>query len=265
MESSLDSVLNGQTAEPTPEAQPAQAEPQTEQVEAVTGEQETGTPPEPKQDDPLDRHRKGLEAAATAERKKRQEAETRAEAAERRAQELEQQFRQPKPDAQQGQPKPTRADFQSEDEWMEAVLDWRDEQRTLAWQTQQQQAQQMRMAEKTQAALMEASKLPGFDINAFTRLTISQPMADAILDSDATAQLVHFLTTNPAEALRISQLSESRQHKEMARIEDRLTAQPKADPPEKPRLPETLTQARNAQGRFEPAYSGPTPLNAILK
>lgn len=269
--SSLESVLTGevtapQVTEPT-QTQEVVQEQVTEQVQEATGEQ-TGTPPEAKQDDPLEKHRKGLEAAAAAERKRRQEAESRAEAAERRARELEQQFQRPKVETQGEKPKPVRADFQSEDEWMEAVLDWRDEQRAAAWQAQQAQQAQLAKVERTQSIFVEAQKLPGFDIQAFARLPVTEKMADAILESEASAHLVHFLTANPAEAYRIAALPETRQIKELTRIEDKLTATPARDDPEakdKPRLPETLTQTRNAKGQFDKAYDGPTPLNSILK
>lgn len=268
--SSLDSVLSGQAA-PEVVEQPASAEtppPEVQEPEAATGE-EAGTPPETQKDDPLEKHRKGLEAAASAERKRRQEAEQRAQA-------LEQQLRalqQPQPTHQVQQtpdiPKPQRSQFETEDEWLDARDAWRDQVRERqAVQQRQAQAEFVR-SQKTQSIFAEAMKLPGFDLQAFHRLPVPEPMADAILESDAAPQLVHFLTANPDEAYRIAGLSPARQIKELTRIEDKLTASPQqqAQPEtkEKPRLPESLTQARDARGRFEPAYSGPTPLTSILK
>lgn len=271
MDSSLDSVLSGQVETPQT-AQTAEVEKATEvqqetQVEA-TGEQQTGSPPEAKQDDPLEKHRKGLEAAAAAERKRRQEAESRAEAAERRTRELEQQFQRPKPENGQAEkPKPTRAEFASEDDWVEAVLDWRDEQRALAWQKKQQEEEQTAKAIRAHGLFAEASKLEGFDVVAFGRIPLTDGACDAIEESDVAPQLMQFLVRHPEEAARITALSNARQIKELARLEDRLKATPKEgpEPREKPRLPETLTQARDARGRFEPAYSGPTPLSDIIR
>ena len=271
--SSLDSVLSGQATDtPTPEVQqPAQVEqPQTVEVEQEATGEDTGTPPEPKQDDPLDKAVKGLETGISAERKRRQEAESRAEAAERRARELEQQFQRPPQQAPQktDDPKPQKAQFETEDEWLDARDDWRDRQQQrerTEW--QQQQAEQAKRA-RTESVFAEAMKLPGMDFQAFARLPVTDQMADAILESDVSAQMVHYLTANPDEARRISALSNAQQHKAMTRIEDRLTAAPTTEQPkpeDKPRPHETLTQTRNAKGQFEPAYSGPTPLNAILK
>ena len=265
MESSLDSVLSGQAA---PEPEPQQVEqtpPQEPMQEPATGEQQpAGTPPEPKQDDPLEKHRKGLEAAAAAERKKRQEAENEA----RTLREQLQALQQPQRFApQDDDPKPQRAQFQTEDEWLDARDAWRDRQRERAWQQQETERAERAKKERTESIFAEAMKLPGFDFQSFARLPVSEPMAEAILDSEAGHLLVQHLTANPQEAYRIANLSAARQIKELARIEDQLTTTaPKAeDPPkEKPRLPETLTQQRDARGRFEPAYSGPTPLTSIL-
>lgn len=266
MESSLDSVLSGQAEtqqpEQTPEVQTPEVE--TEQVEA-TGEQ-AGTPPETQKDDPLDRHRKGLEQAAAAERKRRQEAEQRAQALEQELKALRQPQAFP---TQTEDPKPQRTQFETEDAWLDARDEWRDRQREKQWRQQEQARAEQTLKTKTESIFAEAMKLPGFDMQAFVRLPVPQAMADAILDSDSAPQLVHWLTANPGEAYRIAALSESRQHKELARIEDRLTATPKKEetpePKEKPRLPETLTQERDARGRFEKAHDGPTPLSAILK
>lgn len=267
MESSLDSVLSGQAA---PEVeQPAQVEqpaPEVQQPEPATGEQ-TGTPPEPQKDETLDKHRQGLEAGIAAERKRRQEAEERARAMEQQLQALRQPTA-PQPAAQVGDPKPQRAQFETEDEWLDARDAWRDRERERQWNQQQQEREAFAKRQKTESALIEAAKLPGFDLQAFVRLPVSEHMADAILDSDVSPQLVHYLTANPEETQRIFGLPAARQIKELARIEDRLAAPPAQEPaPQKepPRLPETLTQTRNAKGQFEPAYSGPTPLNSILK
>lgn len=267
MESSLDSVLSGQVEqETTAEVQQPETTVETTTTETTTGEQ-TGTPPETQKDDPLDRHRKGLEQAAAAERKRRQEAESRAQALE---QELRQ-LRQPQVVPQQiADQKPQRAQFETEDAWLDARDEWRDRQRETQWRQQEQVRAEQTLKAKTESIFAEAMKLPGFDMQAFVRLPVPQAMADAILDSDTAPQLVHWLTANPGEAYRIAALSETRQVKELARIEDRLSATPKKEetpePKEKPPQPhQTLTQERDARGRFEKAQDGPTPLSAILK
>lgn len=268
MESSLDSVLSGQAA-PEVVEQPAQVEqpaPEVQQPEPATGEV-TGSPPAAKQDEPFDAGKFVPIAAMHGERDRRQLAEKQAKALEQQLQALRQPTA-PQPAAQAGDPKPQRAQFETEDEWLDARDAWRDRERERQWNQQQQEREALAKRQKTESALIEAAKLPGFDLQAFVRLPVSEHMADAILDSDVSPQLVHYLTANPEETQRIFSLPGPRQIKELARIEDRLAAPPAPEPApqkEQPRLPETLTQTRNAKGQFEPAYSGPTPLNSILK
>jgi hypothetical protein len=275
MDSSLDSILSDKPAEEHAPQQAAQVAEPEQQVEQGTGE-DTGTPPEETKDDPLEKHRKGLEAAAAAERKKRQDAEAREAAARHeleafRQQVLAQRQAPPQQVRPQDDGKPLRSQFQTEDEWLDARDAWRDAQRQREQAERQEQEQQRALAERTQGIVAQAAALDGFDLNAFARTPITTPMAEAILDSEQAAQLVHYLTANQAEAQRIAALSPARQVKELARIEDRLAQPPEQQEPEAPkptvRLPQTLTTTRDARGQFASrgGYSGPTPLNAILK
>lgn len=274
--SSLESIFSEQVTTET--ATPEVTQPETvaetkepEQVEQTTGE-EAGTPPETQKEDPLDKARKGLEAAASAERKKRQDAEAREAAVKQELEALRRQIQQPpvqQPQQQSDDPKPQRAQFQTEDEWLDARDAWRDRQQVAQTHARQQEEEARILKEKSERIVAEAMTLPGFDLQAFVRVPVTEHMFDAILESDVSAKLVHHLQANPQEATRIAGLSKAKQIAELTRIEDKLTAAPESEvekpaPKEKPQLPQTLTQARDARGRFEPAYDGPTPLNAIL-
>lgn len=282
---SLDDVLNG-NAQPTPAPAPAASTPAPAPAERTepSGEiaQTTGdTPATPagEQDDPTDKRAKGLIAAATAEREKRQ-------AAERRVQELMEQLQgkqqptaTPAPSApaqDASDPKPTRADFASEDEWLDARDEWRDRQKDRETQQQAKQKAEADFQAKTVDALTQAAQMPGFDMDLFKSTPISPVTAEAIVDSDVAGKLIHHLVTNPEDARRIAALSPARQIKEIARIEDRLSqsagddGDEDDDAPNKratPReFPKSLTQERDARGQFKkPGFDGPTPLNAILK
>jgi hypothetical protein len=270
--SSLSSILSDEpsdTGEVTEQPVETQA-PQVEEPKAEDTGEVTGAPPEPQKEDNLEKARKGLEAAAKAERERRQAAEARAEAAERRAQALEQQYRQPPQPPQQQQPdadpKPARAQFESEDDWLDARDAWRDRRREREATIQKAQREAEDMYVKTESIYAQAQALEGFNRAAFDALPLTKPMVEALIDSDHAPALMQFMSANPAEVARIGELPTARQIKEIARIEDRLSAAPKVEPTpkEKPVLPETLTQARNAKGQYEPAYSGPTPLDAVL-
>lgn len=276
MENSLDSVLSEESSEVEEVTQQA-AETQsqvTDTDQEDTGDN-TGAPPETLKDDPLEKHRKGLEAAATAERRKRQEAEARAEAAERRARELEQQHQQRQTQHQQGtDQEPQRDQFATDVEYIRALARHEAKQLREAEKVQEKAEREQREAEekataravKSQSIVAQAQALGGFDMKAFADVPITEKMLDAILESDIGGKLVHHLAANPEEATRISALSETRQIAELARIEDKLNAAPPPEEKDKPLLPKTLTQARDTRGRFDKpeTYDGPTPLNAIL-
>jgi hypothetical protein len=279
MESNLDSILAGE--QPKVEAPPQAAvetpppEQQGQTTDEGTGEQTTGAPPEPKKDDPLDKARKGLEAAAAAERKKRQDAEGQVATLREQLAALQrpqQQAQAQKPPPQDDDPKPLRTQFATEDEWLDERDAWRDRQNDKAQKQASQEKREKERYEKSEGIIAQAAALPGFELATFARMPVTDHMFDAILESEHASKLVHHLAITPGEAARIAALSPARQIAELTRIEDRLTAtsgsaeeeDDDVDPKAKKQLPNTLTQTRNAKGQFEPAYAGPTPLNAIL-
>lgn len=269
MDNSLDSILGGQVSEsPAPEV--TQPETVAETPEHQGQEQATGdegaAPPaaEPQKDDPLEKHRKGLEAAAAAERKRRQDAEARAMQLERELQALRQPP--PAPVRQPADDKPLRSQFETEDDWLDARDAWRDQQRERQAAEVKAQEQARTLYEKTESIYAQAQALEGFNRAAFDQLPLTKSIVNALIESEQAPALMHYMASNPDDVARIAGLSDTRQIAELARIEDRLAAAPPPQPEDKerPQLPKTLTQARNAKGRFEPAYSGPTPLDAIL-
>jgi acetyl/propionyl-CoA carboxylase alpha subunit len=277
MDSDLSSILSGEPAseEPQQEQQPVETpQPQEQEPEEQqgTGEEATASPAEPKKEEPLDRAAEGLKAAATAERKKRQEAEQRALQLQQELETLRRTQQLPPQVYQQEQrdddPKPLRQQYETEDEWLDARDAWRDRRAARETEARQQEQAANELRTKTEGVIAQAMAIEGFDLQAFSRVPVTEAMFDAILESDVAPRLVHYLQTNADDAARIAQLPAARQIKELARIEDRLAEPEPEQPPvkERPQLPKTLTEARDSRGRFtKDAYEGPTPLNAILK
>jgi hypothetical protein len=275
MDSSLESVLSEQATETTTTETTEQTTETTNATETkqeaateTTGEQESATPAEQHKDDPLDKASQGLKAAAVAERQKRQDAERRAQEAAQRAQVLEQQLhalQRPQQKQEQGEDaKPLRSQFQTEDEWLDARDAWRDRQTEKA--TQEHQARErltflQRTAEETVKRGQE--QFSDFDavINAGLGPVLTPVLQQTLFLSERGHEVAYFLGKNPQEAQRVARMPPLMLARELAFIEAKLTA-----PQETRReLPETLTQARNAKGQFQDAaYSGPTPLDAIL-
>ena len=112
-----------------------------------------------------------------------------------------------------------RSQFNTEDEYLDAVLEHRA--------TVKQAAQSEKVwAEKRDQILGDAED-SGVDLDEFAKLPVTRAIADAIIDSDVPVELVAYLTENPKEAKRIAALSNSRQAAEIGKIEATLSGSAK--------------------------------------
>lgn len=138
---------------------------------------------------------------------------------------------QPAPQQQASQPandgKPTRAQYATEDAFTDALTDWKLDQRDRKATQTHQQEQQRTLAEKTDRIYADAQKLPGFDRDAFDDLPLTKPIVEALVESDVSARLMHFMAANPDQVERIAKLSPARQAAEMGKLEAALPAAPK--------------------------------------
>jgi hypothetical protein len=275
MDSNLESILSEQATETTTtEAteQAAETQQATEQTQETgneaTGEQEgSAAPAEQHTNDPLDKASQGLKAAAVAERQKRQEAERKAQEAVQRAQALEQQLQalnRPQQQQKDEDAKPTRAQFQSEDEWLDARDAWRDRQREKEAQEQQAKDRLTFLQQTAEETVRRGQEqFTDFDavINAGLGPVLTPVLQQTLFLSERGHEVAYFLGKNPQEARRVAGMPPLMLARELALIEARLTAPQQ----ERRELPESLSQARDTRGRFsDKAYSGPTPLDAIL-
>ena len=145
-------------------------------------------------------------------------------------------------EAPKGMPQP--AQFQDYESYVEALTDWKVDQKLAARQAEteahQRQRQAAERASQVQAKLSSASdKYDDFeDVALNPSVPITQAMAEAIAESDMGGDVAYYLGSNLVEALRISQLSAVGQIREIAKIEAKLTAAPpvttKAPPPINP-------------------------------
>jgi len=130
--------------------------------------------------------------------------------------------------------RPTRSQFNDDDDYVEAMTDWKMGQRDQAAR-QSQQAQVARTVEtKTESIYAEAQKIPGFDRQEFDELPLTPAIAAALVDSDVPAQLMHYMAANPGEVAEIAKLSPARQAAAIGKLEDKVSKAPamsKAPPP----------------------------------
>lgn len=132
--------------------------------------------------------------------------------------------------------RPQQSQYSSAEDFVEALTDWKLEQREqVSKQAESHKAQQSE-AQKIDKIFSDAEALGDFDRDDFAEsVKITQTMADAIKESDVAAKVVAHLYANPEEAERIAGLSNARQAVELGKLEVKLSAtQPKvskAPPP----------------------------------
>lgn len=162
--------------------------------------------------------------------------------AKRKAEELEAklrewQERQPEPSA--ARPKPE--DFQDYDAYVEALADWKAEEKARKLRDEL-KAESEKTRAKTEAdRRMEAFRAAESKFRATVQdydeaildaqdTPMTQVMFDVILESEVGPNLLYHLAKNPDEAERIAHLSPARQAAEIGKLEDKLAQQLK-DPP----------------------------------
>jgi hypothetical protein len=127
---------------------------------------------------------------------------------------------QPQQSAEEG--KPARLQYASDDAYFDALTDWKLEQRDRKAEVSRQQEQNKTLAQKTEDIYAKAEKIPGFDREAFDELPLTKSIVEALVDSDASDRLMHFMAANPAEVERIAKLSPARQAAELGKLEATL-------------------------------------------
>lgn len=126
--------------------------------------------------------------------------------------------------ARQPDGKPRLDQFQNVEDYVEAVAEWKLEQREQVGKKAEAETQQRTIYNRTEKIYAEAEKLAGFDRDVFDELPLTTPIAQAIIESDIAPKLMAHLTANPAEAERIAGLSSARQAAEIGKLEARLSA-----------------------------------------
>jgi len=110
-----------------------------------------------------------------------------------------------------------RSQYSSDEDYVEAIVESR-----LAQKEQHQHQQSF--AKRVDVIIKEAAKLGDFDAEDFREVPITRIMADAIVESDVSAQLVKFFHDDPDEAERISYLSPARQAAAIGKLEAQINA-----------------------------------------
>jgi len=141
--------------------------------------------------------------------------------------------------ADAGDGKPQLEKFESYEDYVEALTEWKLERREAAKAEQakaeaakQQQAELAKSWQARQDAVR--AKYDDYDEVVGQEISITRVMEQALLESDHGAELAYWLGSNPKEAERIAKLGPVAAIKALAKIEDSLSGG-SAEPPAKPK------------------------------
>lgn len=130
---------------------------------------------------------------------------------------------QPMPAQQVSDRPPARTSFASDEEWLDARDDWRDSQKAVKAAQQQELVRNEQIAINAEKLYVKAEKLAEFDREVFDSLPITATVAGIIMESDIASKIMAYMSVNPDEAERISELSQAKQALEMGKIEEKLS------------------------------------------
>jgi hypothetical protein len=168
------------------------------------------------------------------------EAERRAEAAEARARQLEEEYRQPsnrsnrRSNSRGGRPRdgfPVYAEYLQThpdatlEDWLDARDGYREERRMQQFQAQRQQHEQHALGVQWQQRLKAARDAdPDFESKIDLTVPVSAPMMDIIRSSPIGPQLMLYLSANPGEARQLAMMPPATVLWAMGNLHGRLSA-----------------------------------------
>ena len=165
----------------------------------------------------------------------------------------------------QDAPKPARADFADDAAFMEALTDWKTDQK-LSAHKQQTAAERQQEAESRQSATRfelyqqrvadSAESLPDFAevVNA-SEVPVQPHVLESILDSEHGPALAYQLAKDPDALQRLNDMTPLQAAREIGRLEEKL-GQPKAAATPTKRTtnaPAPITPGRGSNGQFSKA------------
>jgi hypothetical protein len=190
---------------------------------------------------------------------KRKEAEAKAEAAEVRNRELEAQLQALKAQAQpiEATTKPVRASYASEDDFIEALTDWKSDQAVAKRERQHAEArQQAEFAEVVQQWDSRQKKaiesIPDYaETLANAEINIRDYVHSALLESEKGPEIAYYLALHPEEAKRLNAMKPLAAIKRIASLESDLS-EPDDDAKPEPKVSELPKKSK-----------APEPINPV--
>jgi hypothetical protein len=131
-------------------------------------------------------------------------------------------------------PRPSRVDFETEEDYEDSLFEWRDNQRNQKPVTQEPVQQTPQPALDVAPEVLENWEAQRYDVmpekyedfedklRSIPRESMTDPMTIAIMESKHAGEIAYFLGTNHAEAQRISGLSVAAQIREIDKLGDKF-------------------------------------------
>lgn len=143
---------------------------------------------------------------------------------------LRKQLERNEPKQEEPQGKPTPSQYQDYESYIEALTDWKTDQKLSGLRAETEAQQRNREAADRAAQVQSklnavADKYEDFEEVALDpSVPITQAMAETIADSDMGGDLAYYLGSHRDEAARISRLSPVQQVREITKLEAKLSA-----------------------------------------
>lgn len=188
--------------------------------------------------------------------RKQREAERRAEAAETELQRLRTPETKPAEKPAPAEGKPKVSDFADYDEYVEALAEWKTDQRLAADKSKEQTAKAAESHRNAAAAfgerVKEAAKKPEY-ANIYDVLdsdvAVSAAMHEAILESPLGAELAYYLGKHPEEAAHIATMTVVGAGRALGKIEASLTKPPETPKPKASAAPLPMKPVGGKSGK----------------
>jgi hypothetical protein len=149
------------------------------------------------------------------------------------------------------QGKPTLEQFDSYEDFAEALTNWKVDQRFAQIEAEKQAKEAVSAFEQRVQAFR--AKMPDFDaVITAPDLPVTPDMADAIRAFENGPEVAYHLGTNKAEAARIAGLSPVMRIAELGRIAERLAVKPTPNPKPQPPAPPKTVNGLSAAGVKNP-------------
>jgi hypothetical protein len=155
--------------------------------------------------------------------------------------------------------KPVAANYTTYEEYVEALTDWKLEQReALRKQVEAQQSTAETVRTQVEAA---RAKYPDYDEVVNDQVPISPAMAEVLVASEHGADVAYWLGSNPADCAKIAKMTPAQAGAALARIEAQLSESAPAKPQPKAAVTKAPKPPATVQGGSGSADPEPDPKN----